>query len=133
MAKRQIDTSSDDLYADPAEIIKGKKLASKKKTAMKAGPSTSCKPIQVDDDEVGSIAFDEVLQYKEDSSAKYNKIIRMSPEFGMGILDNKVEFFRIVKKNEKESISGYKFGFKFSVVPNAIKAMQKALLERSLE
>jgi hypothetical protein len=115
-------------------IIKAKKLTSKKKMAAKQTPTSSKAIVQVDDeDESSSIAFDEVLQYKETPVAKYNKIVQLSPEYGMGIADNKVEYFRIYKKKEKQIISGYKFALKFSVVPNAIKALQKALREKSEE
>ena len=133
MSKRSSE-DMDNLFEDPSELIKAKKLKQPKKNKNvekiveiadyeTAGPSN-------EESTNSKIAFDEVLDFQIDPAEKFNKIIRLSKTEGMGILTNSISIFRIVTKNGEESISSYQFGIKNSVIPNLIISLQKVLKEK---
>ena len=143
--KRAAEESDEDIDAlfedeDPAEIIKEKQLAKKKKVAVdsakkKKTTALNKKTSAADNDDdkpssstgISKIAFDEVLQFKEDPAEKFDKIYRLSTDTGVGICSNSVALFKIYTKNKEEQISSYQFNVKNNVIPNLIEGLRKVL------
>jgi len=106
---------------DPREIVKEKKMKTKKTTVT---------PVEdaADTDTAGtsSSIFDEIMVFNDEQD-KFQKTIQISPTEGIGLTSNYISLFRISKKNGKEEISAYQFNIKNSVIPNLLIALRKII------
>jgi len=75
--------------------------------------------------ESDGVIFDEILDYEPDQSAKFSKKIKFSSSEAVGLKGDKVYVFRVYKKDDKDEISKYQFGFDISAVNNLKLALDK--------
>jgi hypothetical protein len=73
------------------------------------------------------LSFDDVFAWKDDPTEKFDHMMRISKTDGIGItLGNKTfSFFRIISKNNEETVSNYQFTMKFSTLNNLKLAINK--------
>jgi len=98
------------------EEAKEAKVAKKRKLATETEESNG---------ESSAVVFDEVLAYKADEGAKFSQKIKFSSGEGIGLKGDKVYIFRVFRKDNKDEISKYQFGFDIAAVNNLMLALEK--------